>query len=214
MSDTGDPRLRPWLSIPAEDYEGHMASENVQQLQYLSRVFKELLAEFQPESVAVLGVGAGNGLEHIDRRRVKRVVGIDVNPSYLDLARARHGSRIPNLELLCADVAACELNPESIDFVYAALIFEYVEPAPVVARIAAWLRPGGNAAALSQLPSESHETVSDTQYVRLKALEPHIRLVEPAALSSLFANAGLSEVRSRFETIAGDKGFFLGIYRR
>jgi len=151
-----------------------MASPGVRQLQHLSRVFGGLLDEFSPESVAVLGVSGGNGLEHIDPGRVKRVVGIDINPAYLDLARSRHGARLPGLELVCGDIASCELPPASFDLVYAALVFEYLEPAAAVGRIADWLKPGGVAAALLQLPSPAHGRVSETPYRSVRMLEPHI----------------------------------------
>ena len=56
----------PWLSIPLEDYEGHMGSEGVRQLRALAELFKCALDLCLPESVAVLGVAGGNGLEQID----------------------------------------------------------------------------------------------------------------------------------------------------
>ncbi len=208
-----DARPNPWLSIPAGDYEGHMASPNVRQLQHLSRVFGELLREFDPQSVAVIGAGAGNGLEHVDPRRVKRVVGVDINPSYLDLARSRHGARLPGLELVCADAASCELPEASFDLVYAALIFEYVDPAVLAGKIAGWLGPRGAAAALLQLPSPCGR-VSETPYLSVRLLEPFIHLVEPSTLRALFAARGLREIRSGTETLEGGKGFYLGVFRR
>jgi len=214
MTDASAQPPNPWLSIPLEEYEGHMASPNVRQLQYLSRVFGDLLVEFAPESIAVLGVAGGNGLERVDPGRVKRVVGVDINPAYLDLARSRHGERLPGLELVCGDIASCGLSPSSFDLVYAALVFEYLDPAAVVGRIAEWLAPGGVAAALLQLPSASCGKVSETPFRSVRILEPHIRLVDPAVLRALFAGYGFGEVRSGTETLEGGKRFFLGIYRR
>jgi hypothetical protein len=46
----------PWLSIPLEDYEGHMGSAGVQQLRILAELFKRALDRCLPESVAVLGI--------------------------------------------------------------------------------------------------------------------------------------------------------------
>lgn len=191
-----------------------MAAPGVRQLQHLSGVFGELLDEFAPEAVAVLGVAGGNGLERVEPGRVKRVVGVDINPAYLDLARARHGARISGLELVCADIAACDLPRASFDLVYAALIFEYLDPSAAVGKIAEWLRAGGVAAALLQLPSRGRGAVSETRYPSVRALEPHIRLVEPAALGRLFAERGMAEIRSRTDALEGGKSFFLGVYRR
>ena len=79
----------PWLTISAEDYEAHMASPEVGQLQVLNQLFKVVLEEHRPESMAVLGCSTGNGFEHIDPSTTRRVVGIDINPSYLAVARKR-----------------------------------------------------------------------------------------------------------------------------
>jgi len=70
----------PWHTIQAEDYEGHMASPDVGQLQVLNKLFKTVLEEQRPVSVAILGCSTGNGFEHIDTAITRRVVGIDINP--------------------------------------------------------------------------------------------------------------------------------------
>src|SRR5258708_20737207 len=94
----------PWLSIPLEDYEGHMASAGVQQLGVLSELFKRALDRCLPESVAVLGVAGGNGLEQINCAATKRIVGVDINQRYLDKAQRRFGN-LAGLEL-----ASCDCN--------------------------------------------------------------------------------------------------------
>ena len=73
----------PWLSIPIDDYEGHMGSPAVAQLQPLSELFAGVLASSRPKSLAVFGCAAGNGFEHIDPSITERVVGVDINPAYL-----------------------------------------------------------------------------------------------------------------------------------
>ena len=73
----------PWLSVPLEDYEGHMRSPGVEQLTILADLFKRVLDRYRPESVAVLGVAGGNGLEQIDCTVTKRIVGVDINQRYL-----------------------------------------------------------------------------------------------------------------------------------
>ena len=56
--------MNPWLTLPLDDYEGHMGSADVNQLAPLADLFGEALAHLRPRSVAVLGVAGGNGLEH------------------------------------------------------------------------------------------------------------------------------------------------------
>ena len=60
----------PWLSIPLADYEGHMGA--VKQLDALSALFARALEVCAPESVAVLGIAGGNGLESLDATLEKR----------------------------------------------------------------------------------------------------------------------------------------------
>src|SRR5229473_1936879 len=93
----------PWLSIPLEDYERHMSSPGVQQLTVLAELFKRALDYCLPESVAVLGIAGGNGLEQIDCAATKRIVGVDINQRYLDEVQRRFGT-LAGLELHCRDL--------------------------------------------------------------------------------------------------------------
>jgi SAM-dependent methyltransferase len=203
----------PWLSVPAADYEGHMGSPGVRQLEFLSRVFGELMHEFKPESLVILGCATGNGLEHIGRGCIRKLVGLDINPEYLDICQKRHGESIPGLELVCADFDSFDLEAASIDFVHAALFFEYVDPASAVEKVSRWLKPRGILAVVLQLPGESCGNVSETGFTSVKALEPAIHLVDPALLGRLAREHGFSEVSSARETLASGKEFFLGVYR-
>jgi spermidine synthase len=64
----------------------------VEQLDALSELFDEALAHCLPESVLVIGVAGGNGLDRIDSSVTRRVVGIDINPAYLAAVRERYGT--------------------------------------------------------------------------------------------------------------------------
>ena len=203
----------PWLSVPAADYEGHMGSPNVRQLELLSRVFGELMVEFDPESLLLLGCATGNGLENIGRGRLRRLVGLDINPEYLEVCRKRHGESIPGLELVCADIASFELEAASMDFIHAALFFEYVDPVSAVKKISRWLKPRGVLAVVLQLPCDSCGTVSDTGFTSVKTLESAIRLVDPALLDRLVREHGFSGIKSARETLESGKEFFLSVYR-
>ena len=77
----------PWNTIPLDDYEAHMNSPGVCQLAPLSDLFHNALAIRSPQSIAILGVAGGNGLEHVDSGLTKRVVGIDLNSLYLNAVR-------------------------------------------------------------------------------------------------------------------------------
>jgi hypothetical protein len=70
----------PWTSIPF----GRMNAPGVLQLAALAELFTRTLDYCRPESVAVLGVAGGNGLEQIDCTTTKKVVGVDINQEYID----------------------------------------------------------------------------------------------------------------------------------
>jgi SAM-dependent methyltransferase len=202
----------PWLSIPAADYEGHMGSPEVAQLQFLSRVFDDMLKERRPKSIAVVGCATGNGFEHINPQHVSRVVGIDIQPDYLRVLSQRHAARLPMLELICGDVLTCRFDPRSFDFVFAGLIFEYVESEALLKRIHSWLAPSGMLGAVLQLPGEKR-AVTETSYASLQRLEPLMKLIDAEDFHTLLQRAGFGVQHSRVEALASGKQFLVGTCR-
>ncbi len=184
-------KSNPWLEVSAEDYEGHMGHPHVAQLDFLASVLRELLEDLRPESLAVPGSAMGTGFEHIDPGVTLRVLALDIQGEYLRILRKRHGERLPGLHALETDLSDFEYDGESFDLVYAALIFEYLDPAMLVRRLSGWLRQGGTLATVLQLPVEEQVNVSDTPFEGVRILEPMIQLVDPEALKGAAASAGL-----------------------
>lgn len=94
----------PWLAVPLSEYEQHMRSVGIQQSGALSDLFAEAIGFCRPFSIAVLGIAGGNGLDRIDSSVTTRVVGLDLNPLYLEAVRQRY-SNLPGLELHCVDLS-------------------------------------------------------------------------------------------------------------
>jgi ubiquinone/menaquinone biosynthesis C-methylase UbiE len=191
-----------------------MNAANVGQWSVLNRIFADTVAEFAPSSLAVLGCSTGNGFEHIDPQVTQRIVGIDINADYLRVLEQRHRDRLRNLGLICSDVASCSLKRSSLNLIYAALIFEYVDPERVLPEAATWLKPGGVLAAVLQLPSPVANTVSDTPFASLQALTSIMRLVDPAAFEKLADRCGLTPIRSWHVSVRQGKGFYIAYYER
>lgn len=202
----------PWLDIPASDYEAHMSSPEVAQAQMLAEVFGESLRRYDPSSVAVLGATTGNGLEKIDTMATRRVTAVDINQEYLDILRSRFEDRIGCLETIRADLEGLDMDESAYSLVFAGLVFEYVEPRPLLGRIAGWLRPGGVLAAVLQMPGPSK--VTSTPYESLRLLEPVMELVAPCSFRVMAVEAGLDEIDTRTETLESGKTFFIGAYAR
>ena len=114
-------KTNPWKKIRLSDYENHMSYDGVEQIQALNKMMKDQFGDYPATSVMIFGVASGNGLEHIDRGKYKKVYGIDINEEYLDALKERYSylgdalecilldlnteyDRLPNSELLIADL--------------------------------------------------------------------------------------------------------------
>lgn len=168
----------PWLQISSEDYAGHMSAPSVMQLQMLDEIFENVLNEFSPSSICILGCTAGNGFQHLIGREFDRVVGVDINPEYVGECRNWFVQDVQNMQLICADLNELELINPTFDLIHAALIFEYVDVDRLLSKISEWLRPEGILSVVLQMPSETSSTVSESPYQSVKMLTPFIKLVD------------------------------------
>jgi hypothetical protein len=143
----------PWLEIPLDDYEGHMALPAVGPAQMIAEQFDRALVRWAPTSIAVIGCAGGNGFDRIADGALVRLVGVDVNPDYIERTRARPTQRLRNLEPICADVQSSPLSMVRWTLrTYAALVFEYVEALPTLKTLKRNSRPGAVLTTILQLP--------------------------------------------------------------
>ncbi len=103
----------------------------------------ELLGRL-PTAGSVLDLGCGSGLPVARALAAAghRVTGVDF--SEVQIARARQHA--PGAEFVCADITAVEFGPASFDAIvsfFALIHVPLAEQAPLLARTAGWLRPGG-----------------------------------------------------------------------
>jgi hypothetical protein len=203
----------PWLAIPLADYEGHMKSAAVQQLDALADLFAEALGLRAPASVAVLGVAGGNGLNRIDSGVTKRIVGLDVNAEYLEIVRERY-AELPGLELHCVDLAAVEVSFEPVRMVHAALVFEHAGVGKCLENAVALVAEGGALSVVLQLPSKADANIGSSGFASLKTLGERFALVDPDWLRKTLEGWGF---RLGYETrreVVGGKEFWMGIFER
>lgn len=113
-----------WSTMKPNDYDAHMAHPNVAQIQKLNAIIKEqfLLLDdsFKQKYVAILGITNGNGLEHVIDCNIDKVIGIDINPEFLQQCRVRYPRMLDNLQLyqldliheaseVCKKITSCHL---------------------------------------------------------------------------------------------------------
>lgn len=116
----------PWVSIDLRDYENHMRSDSVMQLQTLNKMMKEQLNTYSAKSVMILGVAGGNGLEHINPEKYSVVYGVDVNPEYLCEVKKRYEALNGILKCLCVDLTGEVSELPAADLIIADLLIEYI----------------------------------------------------------------------------------------
>jgi SAM-dependent methyltransferase len=204
----------PWLRIPASDYEAHMALPEVAQAQVLSNLMASALIEYTPMSLAVVGCSTGNGFEHINTARTRRVVGIDINPGYLKILETRFSGRIPRLELIHADITASDFYIDPVSMVFAGLVFEYVDVLCALRNIVRCLATGGIFLSILQEASTESAPVTATRYKSLERLSPIMNLVSPTEFSNMCGSIGLQEIRTDRIPLKKGKAFFVGFYRK
>lgn len=201
----------PWLAVPLSDYEQHMSSAEVQQLDALSDLFAEAIRRCLPSSVAVLGIAGGNGLDHINSEVTARVVGLDVNPLYLEAVRERY-SHLAGLETYCIDLSKQNVALEPVQLVHAALIFEHAGVDRCLDNALSMILPGGDLSVVLQLPTESVPAVTPSQFSSIRDLKPHFSLISSAWLSESLAGREFRLTHQTTRPLPTGKSFWMGIF--
>jgi len=116
----------PWEEIDLSDYESHMSLESVFQLQAMNRMMKAQFYAHRGDSLMILGVAGGNGLEHIRKGDFKAVYGADINPNYLNACQKRHPDLAGIFHPLCVDLLSDALHLPHADLLVANLLVEYI----------------------------------------------------------------------------------------
>jgi len=199
--------MTPWREIPLADYEGHMALSEVGQADYLANTLERLVREYAPRSVAVIGCAGGNGFGRLADLEVPRVVGIDINPAFLAEAKRRYAGALQCLELVCCDIASAGCPFEPVEFIFAALIFEYTSVPASLASLRMSLRPGGHVAAVLQLPHASIGVVTPSPFTSLAKLGPVLRLIPPVEFQQDAEQAGFRLKSSLAHVLPSGKAF-------
>ncbi len=201
-----------WLAVPLSEYEQHMSAVEVQQLNALSELFAEAMRVCRPLSVAILGIAGGNGLNHIDGRITARIVGLDVNPQYLEAVRERY-SHLLGLELHCIDLAEQCIDLQPVQLVHAALIFEHAGADRCLKNAISLVVPGGHLSVVLQLPTETGQAAIASQFPSIQSLQVGFSLIGPERFEESLAVRGFLLIYQTTRALRAGKGFWMGIFR-
>lgn len=116
----------PWEEIDLDDYEKHMSLESVYQLQAMNEMMREQFDAYDAETVMILGIAGGNGLEHINKDEFKSVYGVDINQNYLNECKRRYSALGDVFKPICADLSNDTIWLPCADLLIANLLIEYI----------------------------------------------------------------------------------------
>ena len=204
----------PWLDIPLADYEGHMALPEIAQARMLADELESAVRQHAPSSVAIIGCSGGNGFERLIGTTVERIVGIDINPTYVAAAQARFGTQLPKLALYVADIQDALPNIMPTEMIFAGLILEYVDLRAAMHNLRRLCAPGGTLVAVFQAPSAEAEAVSTSPYRSLQRLAPAMQLRDAREVKGAAAEAGFAPATMRSLTLPSGKSFIVLSFHR
>ena len=92
----------------------------------MNRAMKEQFDLYPVSSAMVLGIAGGNGLEHVDPNKYRKVYGVDINPLYLQETEQRYQDLEGTLECLCLDLISDADRLPPADLLIANLLVEYI----------------------------------------------------------------------------------------
>jgi len=197
----------PWLSIPLAEYEGHMALPEIGQAEMLAGELEFAVRQYFPKSVAVIGCAGGNGLDRLVESGIERIVGIDINPAYVETVRRRFRPRIPGLELHVADIQSMLPQIAPVDLIFAALILEYVDVPMTMRSFLKLCAPDGALVVILQSASPNVEKTSPSPYKSIQLLAPAMRLLDQGHVQERAIAAGFSLASSRVVSLRSGKDF-------
>jgi SAM-dependent methyltransferase len=197
----------PWLDIPLDDYERHMALSKIAQARMLADQLALAVEESKPRSLALIGCAGGNGLETLIGGPSRRIVGVDIVPHYVEVTRERFSKDFPRLELYADDIENLSSRIAPVELVVAALVLEYVDVASAVASLKNLCLPGGNLVILLQDPDERIPPVSPSPYTSLERLAPFMSLKKAGDIIGVCQAAGFALLTSRQIALKSGKRF-------
>jgi hypothetical protein len=138
---------------------------------------------------------------------VRRLVGIDINESYLARAAERFAAQIPNLPLVCADLNGTLPNIAPVDLIFAGLVFEYVDIAAAFRNLRSLAQPGGQLVAILQERAGATPAVTPTAFTTLNTLAPAFTFRDQDRFVASALIEGFPETNTRTIRLQSMKSF-------
>jgi hypothetical protein len=197
----------PWLGIPLGDYEGHMALPEIAQAQMLANQLRMAAEMNKPRSLALIGCAGGNGLESIIGGSASRIVGIDINPSFVETTYNRFRKHFPRLQLYAESIENLQSTIEPVDMIFAGLVLEYVDVHRAIQTMRALCASNGKLMIVLQNPGDRFHPVSPSPYASLKRLGGFMQLRSADEVISAARETGFAFLTNDQITLSSGKEF-------
>ena len=197
----------PWKEISLDDYENHMSLDSVKQLQTLNTMMKLQLSDYDVSTAMILGVAGGNGLEHIDKNKYKKVYGVDINEAYLQKVSERYSSEDKLggiLECISEDLTKDVESLPTAELVIADLLIEYIGYG-AFAKVVEHINPKV-VSCIIQINTDTENWVSDSPYLHaFDGLDAVHHQMEENELIKAMENKGFTEIKTVKEALPNGK---------
>ena len=148
----------------AEEYK--RAKQQPWRLHLEHYTFFKLLGDVSDKTVLDLACGEGFYTRFIKRRGTARVVGVDLSPGMIELARREEASAPLGIDYLVHDAKRLALD-ETFDMVVAAYLLNYAQTAAELLEMGAaiyrHLKPGGRFVTVNNNPQQEVELFASTR---------------------------------------------------
>ena len=194
----------PWEDIDLETYEKHMRLDTVRQLQAMNAIMKQQFEAYPVQTVMILGVAGGNGLEHIRTDKYTTVYGVDINEDYLQAVSERYTNLKNTLQCLHLDLIHETEKLPAAQLVIANLLIEYIGY-DAFQKAILHIKPE-YVSCVIQINTDEKKWVSDSPY--LHAFDHldriHHQIVE-ASLIQLMSEIGYNRILQASESLPNGK---------
>ena len=183
----------PWEEISLDDYENHMSLDSVKQLQEMNSIMREQFASYPTDTAMILGIAGGNGLEHVDCDKYRRVYGVDINDGYLKAAAQRYQKLSEVLECLKLDLINEAEKLPCAGLLIANLLIEYIGYPEF--QCAVKQTDAEYVSCVIQINTDENNWVSDSPYLHaFDRLDEVHHQMEKQALASAMEEIGFAEI--------------------
>ena len=181
----------PWEDISLDDYENHMSLGSVRQLQAMNSIMKEQLSAYPVESAMILGIAGGNGLEHVNTDKYRKIYGVDINADYLSAVAQRYAELSGVLECLHLDLVNETEKLPHTQLLIANLLIEYIGY-PAFQNAVIQIAPE-YVSCVIQINTDENQWVSESPYLHaFDRLDEVHHQMEEAALTAAMNEIGYS----------------------